>query len=57
MLTKVSDKTGSVSEGKYADIIAVKEDVLGYINLLQNVDMVMKGGKVYKLNGKPTADR
>ncbi|MEQ3657607.1 MAG: hypothetical protein ABNH21_01495 [Glaciecola sp.] len=56
-MTKVSDKTGSVSEGKYADIIAVKEDVLGYINLLQNVDMVMKGGKVYKLNGKPTADR
>ena len=56
VLMKVSDKTGTVSAGKYADIIAVKGDVLRYINLLQNVDMVMKGGKVYKLNGRPTAD-
>ena len=53
VLMKVSDKTGTVSEGKFADIIAVKGDVLRYINLLQNVDMVMKGGKVYKLDGKP----
>ncbi|OFA33394.1 Xaa-Pro dipeptidase [Glaciecola punicea] len=56
VLMKVSDKTGTISAGKYADIIAVKGDVLRYINLLQNVDMVMKGGKVYKLNGLPTAD-
>ncbi|MFT6270484.1 MAG: imidazolonepropionase-like amidohydrolase [Alphaproteobacteria bacterium] len=57
VLMKVNDKTGSVSEGKYADIIAVKGDVLRYINLLQNVDMVMKGGKVYKIDGKPTVDK
>lgn len=44
----VSDKLGTVSKGKYADIIAVKGDVLRYINLLQDVDMVMKGGMVYK---------
>jgi imidazolonepropionase-like amidohydrolase len=56
VLMKVSDKTGTVSVGKYADIIAVKGDVLRYINLLQNVDMVMKGGKVYKLNGQATSD-
>ena len=56
VLMKVSDKTGSVSVGKYADIIAVKGDVLRYINLLQNVDMVMKGGKIYKIDGKATAD-
>lgn len=56
VLMKVSDKTGTVSAGKYADIIAVKGDVLRYINLLQNVDMVMKGGKVYKLDGRPTSD-
>lgn len=55
VLMKVSDKSGTVSAGKYADIIAVKGDVLRYINLLQNVDMVMKGGKVYKLNGMPVA--
>lgn len=44
----VSDKLGTVSAGKYADIIAVKGDVLRYINLLQSVDMVMKGGELYK---------
>jgi imidazolonepropionase-like amidohydrolase len=52
----VSDKQGTVSEGKYADIIAVKGDVLRYINLLQNVDMVMKGGTVYKINGQPVEE-
>lgn len=44
----MQDKLGTVSAGKYADIIAVKGDVLRYINLLQDVDMVMKGGVVYK---------
>jgi imidazolonepropionase-like amidohydrolase len=56
VLMKVNDKSGTVTEGKYADIIAVKGDVLRYINLLQNVDMVMKGGKVYKLDGKATIE-
>ena len=45
---KVSDQVGTVSEGKYADIIAVRGDVLRYINLLQNVDMVIKHGRRYK---------
>ncbi len=39
---------GTVSEGKYADIIAVKGDVLRYMDLLQNVGMVIKKGKRYK---------
>ncbi len=39
---------GTISEGKYADIIAVKGDVLRYIDLLQDVDMVMKHGKRVK---------
>jgi imidazolonepropionase-like amidohydrolase len=56
VLMNVNDKSGTVTEGKYADIIAVKGDVLRYINLLQNVDMVMKDGKVYKLDGKATLD-
>jgi imidazolonepropionase-like amidohydrolase len=56
VLMNVNDLSGTVTEGKYADIIAVKGDVLRYINLLQNVDMVMKGGKVYKLDGKATLD-
>ena len=44
----VDDKYGTISEGKYADIITVKGDVLRYISLLQNVDMVIKHGKVVK---------
>lgn len=39
---------GSISEGKYADIIAVKGDVLRHIDLLQDVDVVVKRGKRYK---------
>ena len=45
---KVSDQVGTVSEGKYADIIAVRGDVLRHINLLQDVDMVIKHGKRWK---------
>jgi imidazolonepropionase-like amidohydrolase len=45
---KVSDQVGTVTEGKYADIIAVRGDVLRYINLLQNVDIVIKHGKRWK---------
>ncbi|MEE4244879.1 MAG: amidohydrolase family protein [Kangiellaceae bacterium] len=48
----VSDKVGTVSAGKYADIIAVKGDVLRYINLLQDVDLVMKNGVLYKQQGQ-----
>jgi imidazolonepropionase-like amidohydrolase len=44
----VADEVGTVTPGKYADIIAVKGDVIRYISLLQNVDMVIKHGKRYK---------
>jgi imidazolonepropionase-like amidohydrolase len=47
-MMKVDDKYGTISEGKFADIIAVKGDVLRYISLLQNVDMVFKHGKRVK---------
>ncbi|NIL94070.1 MAG: amidohydrolase family protein [Woeseiaceae bacterium] len=49
----VDDELGTVSAGKKADIIAVRGDVLEYINLLQHVDFVMKGGVVYKQDGVP----
>ncbi|MBC7990652.1 MAG: amidohydrolase family protein [Luteimonas sp.] len=39
---------GTVSEGKYADIIAVKGDVLKQVALLQRVDIVVKHGKRVK---------
>ena len=43
-MMKVGDRWGTVTPGKYADIIAVRGDVLKHINLLQRVDLVMKGG-------------
>ncbi|GJL93167.1 amidohydrolase family protein [Hyphococcus sp.] len=52
----VADEVGTVSAGKKADIIAVNGDVLEYINLLQHVDFVMKGGVVYKRGGVPVEE-
>lgn len=49
----VDSQVGTISKGKLADIIAVKGDVLKYINLLQDVDLVMKNGVLYKQNGTP----
>ena len=52
--SKVQEKLERMSTGetvrslKYADIIAVKGDVLRYINLLQRVDMVFKHGQRVK---------
>ena len=48
VLMGVSDEVGTVSPGKFADIIAVRGDVLRYINLLQDVDLVMKRGQRVK---------
>ena len=45
---RVSDQVGTVSEAKYADIIAVRGDVLRHIDLLQNVDIVIKHGRRWK---------
>ena len=45
---KVDKDYGSVSAGKFADIIAVKGDVLRHIDLLQRVDVVIKHGKRHK---------
>jgi imidazolonepropionase-like amidohydrolase len=43
-----SNELGSIKTGKYADIIAVTGDPLIDIRLLENVQFVMKNGKVYK---------
>ena len=39
---------GSVTVGKYADIIAVSENPLDNISTLEDVDFVMKSGDIYK---------
>jgi imidazolonepropionase-like amidohydrolase len=45
---KVDKEYGTIQAGKYADIIAVKGDVLRYIDLLQRVDIVIKHGQRVK---------
>lgn len=47
-LLNISDILGSISNGKYADIIAVKGDPLKDITVLEKIDFVMKNGKVEK---------
>ena len=37
---------GTLAPGRYADVIAVRGDVLTHINLLQHVDLVVKNGAV-----------
>lgn len=48
VMMKVDRDVGTISGGKYADMIAVRGDVLRYINLLQDVDLVIKRGQRYK---------
>jgi imidazolonepropionase-like amidohydrolase len=48
LMMKKDRDVGTVTPGKYADIIAVKGDVLRYINLLQRVDVVIKHGRRVK---------
>ena len=48
VMMKVDHEVGTITTGKYADIIAVKGDVLRYMNLLQRVDMVFKHGERVK---------
>lgn len=44
---------GSVEAGKHADLIAVGADPLEDVTALEEVDFVMKGGIVYKRDGRP----
>jgi len=47
-----SIEIGSIKPGKYADLVAVSGDPLTNIAVLENVEFVMKEGKVYKQSGK-----
>jgi imidazolonepropionase-like amidohydrolase len=43
-----SDRVGSISKGKFADIVAVTGNPLSDVRLLRHVQFVMKDGTVYK---------
>ncbi|HXV85559.1 MAG TPA: amidohydrolase family protein, partial [Gemmatimonadales bacterium] len=43
--TGVAHDVGTVSEGKYADLIAVRGDPLRHISVLRDVDLVIKRGR------------
>ena len=43
-----SDQLGSISVGKYADVVAVKGNPIEDITLLENINFVMKNGTIYK---------
>jgi imidazolonepropionase-like amidohydrolase len=45
---KVDKEVGTLEAGKYADVIAVRGDVLHHVDLLSNVDVVVKHGVRYK---------
>jgi imidazolonepropionase-like amidohydrolase len=45
---KVDGDVGTVTPGKYADVIAVRGDALRHVALLQRVDIVVKRGARYK---------
>jgi imidazolonepropionase-like amidohydrolase len=43
-----SDRVGSITPGKYADIVAVEGDALADLTSFAKVGFVMKGGVIYK---------
>jgi imidazolonepropionase-like amidohydrolase len=43
---------GTLATGRYADVIAVRGDVLAYPALLQRVDLVIKNGEVVARDGR-----
>ena len=49
-LLDAANDIGSIEPGRYADIIAVKENPLDYDARLEHVEFVMKGGKVMRNN-------
>jgi imidazolonepropionase-like amidohydrolase len=44
---------GSVTQGKFADVVAVDGNPLEDISLMKRVSFVMKEGVVYKMNSAP----
>ena len=52
-LLKRDKDMGSITQGKYADIVAIDGNPLDNISLMKSVSFVMKDGVVYKVNSAP----
>jgi imidazolonepropionase-like amidohydrolase len=52
-LLKVEDRLGTLEVGKFADVVATKDNPLKDISALHHIAFVMKEGVVYK---GPTGD-
>jgi imidazolonepropionase-like amidohydrolase len=52
-LLGVDRKTGTLEAGKDADVVAVPGDVLADVHATEKVSFVMRGGKVYRNDGRP----
>jgi imidazolonepropionase-like amidohydrolase len=50
----MTSRIGTIAPGAYADIVAVNGDPLHDVKILENVQFVMKDGKVFKSGGKLT---
>lgn len=48
-----SKDVGSIQPGRYADLVAVRQDLLKDVRVLQSVEFVMKVGTVHKKDGRP----
>jgi imidazolonepropionase-like amidohydrolase len=51
-MLEMEGKIGTIAPGAYADIVAVNGDPLSDVKILENVQFVMKNGKVFKSGGK-----
>jgi len=47
-LMQMQNDIGTIEEGRYADIIAIRGNPLSDISVMQKITFVMKGGVVFK---------
>jgi len=46
------NQVGSINPGFFADIVALRDNPISNIQALEKIDVVIKGGQLYKLEGK-----
>jgi imidazolonepropionase-like amidohydrolase len=46
------EDVGTLTKGRFGDLIAVRGDPLSNVSLLQDIDVVVKGGLVFKHSGR-----